>query len=302
MDRNESILNSAGSESEVSIDGAGESGRARRLLEARIDDLSLRADGGEIVFSHFLTPREQYDVRKHLIRRGRRETVRFYGGFSGAERRIACLLPDYMVDLLPEESEDGEISEPEKQYLGESIAEEIAMLEIRGSGYREITHRDVLGAVLGLGLERDVIGDILLVDGDGNGREQPRVYMAVSERISPFLLSSLKKIGSDTVRVRRGSLPEDFVFQPRVRELTDTVASNRLDCVIGALTNTSRDKAQAFIRSGLVEVDYEAAQRPDARLSPPNMISVRGHGKFRLLSIGETTRKGRLRLVAEQYL
>ncbi len=270
-----------------------------RLIEGRIDDLSARRDNGEVVFSDFLTPREQHYLKQYLARCGRRNTVRFYGGFAGAERCVAVFLPDYLLDLL-DECEEG--SDVEALYLRESLDEALVMLEIRGSGYRAITHRDVLGAVLGLGIERDAIGDILLLDGDGSGRDQPRIYLLATSRIAPFLLSEFKKIGSDTVRVRIGRFPDGFVFEPRVRKIADTVASNRLDCVIGSFTNTAREKAQSLIRSGLVEVDYEVEQRADARLLPPNVITVRGYGKFRLLSLGEVTKKGRIRLRAEQYL
>lgn len=273
--------------------------REARRTEGRIDDLSARADSGEIVFSDFLTPREQRFFAKHLARRGRSDRVRFYGGFTGAERRVACFLPEYLTELL-EGHEEG--SDEERLYLGESLDEAIVMLEIRGSGYRTLTHRDVLGAVLGLGIERDAIGDIILLDGDGSGREQPRIYLLAVSRLVPFLLSELKKIGSDTVRVKKGSFPDGFVFEPKVRAISDTVASNRLDCVIGAITNTAREKAQSLIRGGLVEIDYEPEDRPDARLTPPNVITVRGYGKFRLLALGEVTKKGRLRLRAEQYL
>ena len=269
--------------------------RERRLFLGRIDDLSRRSDGGEVAFSDFLSPREQHFLMQYLTRQGRGSSVRFFGGFEGAERRVACFLPDYMEELLSDGAD-------EQLTLGDYVSEALTVLEIRGRGYREITHRDVLGATLGLGIERDAIGDIILLEGDGNGREQPRVYLLVTARIAPFLLSELKKIGSDGVRVRRGGIPEDFVFTPKTKALSDTVASNRLDCVVGALVNTSRDKAQTLIRGGLVEVEYEAEQRVDARLSPPCTLSVRGHGKFRLLSLGDVTKKGRIRLLAEQYL
>ena len=278
---------------------AAEAEREKRRFEGRIDELSARADGGELAFTDFLTPKEQHQLTEYLMRCGRRETVRFFGGFTGAERRIACFLPDYMIDLLDGCPEGGE---NERLYLGESVAERITMLEVRGSGYRELSHRDVLGATLGLGIERDAIGDILLLPGDGNGREQPRVYLLVTERIAPFLLESLRKIGSDTVRIKRGSFPEGFVFERKTKPISDTVASNRLDCVISSLTNASREKAQTIIRTGLVEVDYECEERPDARLSVPCMLSVRGYGKYRLLRLGEVTKKGRLRLSAEQFV
>ena len=269
--------------------------REQKRFEGRIDDLSARALGGETVFSDFLTPKEQHALMRYLRERGRQKSVRLWGGFPGAERAVACFLPEYLEELL-------ESSETEPEYFSALLSEALAVLEIRGSGYRTLTHRDFLGAVLGLGVERDAIGDILLLPGDGNGREQPRAYLVATEKIAPFLLSELKKIGSDTVRVKRGAFPEDFVFTPKTRPLSDTVASERLDCVIGALVNTSREKAQALIRAGLVEVDYEAAEKIDARLTPPAVISVRGHGKFRLLTLGGTTKKGRIRLTAEQYI
>ncbi|MBO5269688.1 MAG: hypothetical protein J6B77_02805 [Clostridia bacterium] len=273
--------------------------REDRQLKARADDLMARADGGEVAFTDFLTPREQRVLGRHLAQCGRADAVRFFGGFAGAERCVACFLPEYLCDLL-EGCAAG--SAEEAAYLAPYVEERITMLEIRGSGYRTLTHRDVLGATLGLGIERDAVGDIILLPGDGNGREQPRVYLLVTEKIAPFLLETLKKIGADTVRVKRGVFPEDFVFQKETRPISDTVASNRLDCVIGALTNTAREKAQSLIRGGLVEVEYEVLQRADARLTPPCMISVRGYGKFQLLALGEVTKKGRLRLRAEQYV
>lgn len=280
-------------------EGDGGASREEGLVTGRIDDLSRRRDDGELVFSDFLTPREQHFLKRYLASRGRENTVRFYGGFPNAERRLACFLPDYLLDLSGGEEAETDAEAP---YLKESLDEAIAVLEIRGSGYRTITHRDVLGSVLGLGVERDTVGDILLLDGDGSGREQPRIYLLTVSRLLPFFLSELKRIGSDAVRVKKGSFPEDFAFQQRVREITDTVASSRLDCVIGALTNCAREKAQSLIRSGLVEIDYESEQRVDARLDPPHVITVRGYGKFRLLQLGDATRKGRLRLRAEQYL
>ena len=154
-----------------------------RLATGRIDDLSVRRDNGEIVFSDFLTPREQHFLERYLTSCGRGNTVRFYGGFHGAERRIACFLPDYLLEML-DGYEKG--SDEEALFFRENLDEAIVMLEIRGSGYRTITHRDVLGAVLGLGIERDAIGDILLLDGDRSGREQPRIYLLAVSRLAPF--------------------------------------------------------------------------------------------------------------------
>ena len=267
------------------------------LLYARIDDLLIGREKGIFGSTDFLTPRDRKRAKRYLAACGQREGVRFFGGYDEAERCIAIFLPSYLTegggDELPDYAEDA---------FREYVDETIVLLEVIGSGYRELSHRDVLGSVLALGIERDGIGDIILLPVEESGRAQPRILIEVKASLAPFLLSDFKRIGKDAVRVRMGSFPKDFVVERKTKPIGDTVASNRLDCVIGALTNTARERAQSLIRSGMVEVEYEIEQRPDHRLSPPCVISVRGYGKFNLLSLGEVTKKGRLRLRAEQYI
>ena len=80
------------------------------------------------------------------------------------------------------------------------------------------------------------------------------------------------------------------------------MASKRLDCVVGALTNLSREKAQALIKTGLCEVNYLVEQRVDAEVKTPCVISARGYGKFNVLSFDGETKRARLRLVAQKYV
>ena len=88
----------------------------------------------------------------------------------------------------------------------------------------------------------------------------------------------------------------------RFETVSDTVASARLDCVVAALANLSRERAQEAVRSGLCEVEYEVAEVCDMLLEVPCVLSIRGVGKFRLLSLSGPTKKGRLRLMAEKYI
>lgn len=276
--------------------GEGLSDRELSLLYARIDDLLDGREKGVFGSTDFLTPRDRKRTEHYLASCGQKGGVRFYGGFAEAERCVAIFLPTYLT-----EAEEDFGTYAEEAVCG--YAEEtVVLLEVIGSGFRTLTHRDVMGSVLSLGIERDGIGDIILLPVEESGRAQPRVLIAVKSSLAPFLLSEWKRIGNDTVRVRVGSLPEGFTVERKTKPIGDTVASNRLDCVIGSLTNTAREKAQSLIRSGLVEVEYEVEQRPDRRLQPPCVISVRGYGKFNLLSLGEVTKKGRLRLRAEQYI
>ena len=146
-----------------------------------------------------------------------------------------------------------------------------------------------------LGLERDALGDVVVQD-------PFRAVVFCSETIGEFLLTSLTKVASDTVRCTRYVPDEGFTDGIRYQPIRDTIASPRLDCVVAALTNLSRENAQNAIRSGLVEVDFEPTERTDLQLTPPATLSIRGHGRFVLRAFDGETRKGRLRMIADKRI
>ncbi len=259
-----------------------------RVLTARLDDLSARAEGGELAVTDFLSPRELIIGKRYLEQKG--ESFCFFGGFSGAERKRAYILPDYMAELSRKATElDGALSE-----FGYSSA--VSALIIRGSGYRTLTHRDFLGSLLGLGIERSVLGDIILL---GDDKKEALVFC--DENISEFILGELRAVANDKVRVERAG--DDIDIPPRkTQPIYDTVASSRIDAVVAALCNLSRERARAAVVSGLVEIDFESEERPDGNVSAGAVVSVRGFGKYRIISVSDKTRKGRYRLEAEKYV
>ncbi len=270
-----------------------------RLLLARLDDLCQRGARGEAAVSPFLTPREAKYARVHLSSRIGAGTAVLWGGYPEAERVRAFILPDYtegltdagvlLSDPVAALREAG-LDEP-----ADTLRSAVCPMLVRGSGFRELTHRDYLGSVLGLGLERDAVGDIVLPD--------PHTAILLTDsRVGDFLTTSLEKVASDTVKVSR--LPEGTALQAvrRLQPVSDTVASERLDCVVAALCNLSREKAQTAVRSGLVELDYELCEACDTTVEAPAVISVRGFGKFAVHAFDGTTRKGRIRLVAGKYV
>lgn len=265
---------------------------ALRLLTARLDELCDRAMRGRFCHTDFMTPRERHYAQAHLRRIGQLARARFHGGFDGAERTCLLLFPDYVVEAY---GEGGFADAPLADLLmlaGED--DPVTALSVRAGGYRSLSHRDYLGSLLSLGIERDVLGDIVL---DGND-----ATLLCLARIRSFLLMNVERIGGDGVRVKEITLPPDFDGGRRTMPVSDTVASARLDCVVAALANLSREGAQEVIRDGLVELDYECEERPDHLLHPPCTLSVRGVGKFNVLSLDTLTRKGRIRLLAEKYV
>ena len=270
-----------------------------RLLLSRLDDLVRVGGRGEAAVSSFLTPREAKYARAHLSARVSAGTAVLWGGYPTAERVRAVILPDYTEGLVDPAALMSDpvavLSDAGLDDLAETIRGAVCPVLVKGSGFRELSHRDYLGSVLGLGLERDAIGDILIPDSHS-------AILLTDTRVVDFLTTQLEKVATDTVRVSR--LPEGTALTGtrRLQPITDTVASERLDCVVAALCNLSREKAQMAVRSGLVELDYEAVEACDTTVEAPAVISVRGYGKFAVHAFDGTTRKGRIRLSAGKYI
>ncbi|MBO5306045.1 MAG: hypothetical protein J6B12_04715 [Clostridia bacterium] len=261
----------------------------RALLEARVEDMVRRAERYEPCVSPFLSPREQHYAMEKLKSLGHGEMGAFYGGYDGSERNRLFALPEYLL------AEDGMYGASFfRESLPELSADVVKVLSVEGSGYRRLTHRDYLGSLLGLGIERDKLGDIIVQD-------DSHALVFCDGTMAEYILSELRKIGSDTVRVSKTELGEDFRVERRMRPISDTVASPRLDSIVSSLVGTSREKAQGLIREGAVEVDYEPCEKNDKMPAEGAIVSVRGHGKYVIQSVSEQTKKGRYRLIAAQY-
>lgn len=270
-----------------------------RALYARIDDLCRHADQGMLAVTPFLTPREAKYARRYLAGRLADGGACLWGGYPDAERVRVFLFPDYTNGLLPNAAGKGMAPVESLRTVGfdelaEDAADQTVALSVCGSGFQKLTHRDYMGAVLGVGLERDAIGDILSADGRN-------AVLFCNRHVANFLIEAMTKVGTDAVRLRLLSTDE-LVIPPRfMLSIQDTVASERLDCIVAALCGLSRERAQGVVREGLCELDYESVRDCDRILEPPAILSVRGYGKYRVLSFGDRNRRGRLRLYAEKF-
>lgn len=264
------------------------------LFSARLGDAVEKSRRGSVAVLPFLTPRYRRRAEVELKQMGAWDAAWFFGGYPDAERVCLFLLPEYLLAMI-----EGPVSlcDPEtvKAWLAEEAERAVCAVRIKGSGYRRLTHRDYLGSILGMGIERDAIGDIAV-------QNPQEAVLFCGRTIADFLIESLEKVASDTVRCSLYELDEHFTDGRSYRPIVDTVASPRLDCVVAALTNLSRDDAQRSIRQGLVEVDFEEEIRVDRLLTPPMTVSVRGFGRYILRAFDGETRKGRLRLRADQLV
>lgn len=204
----------------------------------------------------------------------------FDGGYTGASRRSMIFLPNYLSPEAAMEAENSPIA------------------FVRASYYREysLTHRDILGAILGGGISRAVVGDILVDDAEH------RADIIVSTTILPWMLESFDSAGRATLKVSRIDREHLRVPEQKTLLLEDTVASLRLDGIVSSALGISRDKAATAVSRGLVEVDHFPCQRGEKPLCEGAVVSVRGYGRFVLEKVGQRSKKGRIFISVRKYL
>lgn len=260
-----------------------------RELEARIEDYIRKTERGELQLSSFLTPMQIYFAKEILKYRGVYSRAVFCGGYDNAERARLLLLPSFTDGL------DGEAKDKLADFFPDDSKDAVVCIKIQGSGYRELSHRDYLGSILGMGIERDAIGDIATVDNFC-------AFVFSSAAMARFIIAELDRVGTDKVKVSVCDLPEGFDGGRKYQRISDTVASERLDCVVASLCNLSRDKAQSEIRGGFCTLNYMPDDECAKDVCEGDIISMRGYGKFIVRSISQPTKKGRLRLIADKYV
>lgn len=264
----------------------GMTDKQTEFLYAHLEDLFRDSEKGILRVSEFYTPRELVLVRRWVRSRGIEENTRIHGGYGSAERARVYFLCDYM-------SADADVP-LSRILLDYGYDDPTVILRIEGSGFRSLSHRDFMGSILSLGIERDVIGDIVV-------EEDSRAYLFCDSAIAEFILDNLKKVARDGVKVERSALPEGDFGQKKYREIRDTVASLRLDCIVASACNMSRDLAKRTVTSGVCEVNYETVASPDREVLAGDVFSVRGYGKYKLACVGDLNARGRTRIVIHKF-
>ena len=225
----------------------------------------------------FLSGREQILARQ-LLERGGFSAPVLYGGVDSAERRVVCYVPDYY--------------EPADFLAGEEGP--VAALRVTYSGYDSLSHRDFLGSLMGQGIKREVLGDIF--------PGQQYCDLLVLREMAGYLTQNLTQVGRAKVDTREISLSELQVPEQKVKIITDTVASLRLDSVLASGFQIGRSKASAFITGGKTELNHMPVLKPDAPVTEGDVLSVRGLGKVKVEKIKGQTKKDRTALVLHKYL
>ena len=234
------------------------------ILIAHMSDLASRVLKTGFSASKFLTPAESQSVSEYFSRR-KDVTLIVDGGFEGAERTRAVFTnPDW-----------GEYER----------ADLFTALRVAHRTQDTLGHRDILGALMALGIERETVGDIIV-------NEAVAAFVCLPE-IGAFIIENFTKAGRVGLEVSAISLDELPAREEEMTIKTDTVASPRLDAVLSAAFGMSRTKAAELITAGRVSINHQVCLRTDKEVGVDSLLSVRGLGRAKLLEIGGLSRKGR---------
>lgn len=224
----------------------------------------------EAKFSGFLSDAQQCAISEALGEKIGYETE-FFGGYENAERRMMGVFPEW---------------EYEKKFP-------IELLEIKKKYNAELSHRDYLGSILSLGLERGKIGDILVCD-DG-------AYVFVCEDTADYICAGIEKIANCGVKIKKADIKSVRLPEKEYTFASAVAASERLDAILAASLNISRRESALLINAGKVEVNHKEAVSVSAAVKENDLISVRGHGRIILEKFGNTTGSGRIHVLFKKY-
>lgn len=248
--------------------------KEREFFQKRMHDLSDRANRQQTyTCSNFLTPLEQ-----DLLLSSRDSFFPFYlnGGSDAAIRKIVVF--------------------GNESLFGYSFDDPIRVLQILPKSERfteELTHRDYLGSLMALGIDRSLTGDILV--------REKEAYVYVLESIIPFLCENLICVKHTPVICQESdaNIPQ---LELKYETLTGNIASERLDLLVAFLTGNKRDAAKNLLSSQKVFLNGYLKESPGQKVDPGDEITIRGYGKFIYDGIRGESRKGRLFISIRKYI
>ena len=245
------------------------------ILQKRLIDLSRMANRkGIVTFSNFLNLNEQNLF--HQVKADLETSYQLSGGYEFAERQMIAFIPDALS-------------------YADSIDFPISCLHIYPSHFKfaeELTHRDILGALMNLGLERSRIGDIRL-----NGKDY---FIFCEAGIADYLLQNLSQIRHTMVK-GECTEPDIEQLQQQFEELEGIIASNRIDNIVAFAVRKSRSQSVPLIRSQKVFVNECVIQSNSYLCKAGDVISIRGFGKYIYAGDNGETKKGRMKINLKKY-
>lgn len=246
----------------------------QELCKKRLIDLSKQADiKGIVTFSDFLNLNEQNIF--HMTKKEFYTKTESFGGYDSAERQMIAFIPDALC------------------YEFEYPIKCIHIVPKYPKFAEKLTHRDVLGALMNLGIERNRLGDILCLEDD--------YYVLCDEDIFPFIMSELGKIRHTMVELSEETNYRHLQANISLEEHFDMIASNRIDCIIAKAFHLSRSEASEYLSAEKVFINGKCITNCNQSCENGAIISVRGKARFIFEDCNTTSKKGKMRVKFSFY-
>ncbi len=243
------------------------------FLAKGIDKAVLAEKRREAAFSDFADPYKIMTLSS-LVRKNFGLEARVFGGYEGAERLMAGFYPEY----------------------GEEVPFPIVpvLISYNPAYSKKLSHRDFLGSVLGLGIDRSKIGDIITAD-------EGRAVVFCKESVADFVAVSLEQVGHTKVSAEIKEDISEYIKPEEIKETVKTAASERADAVLSAAFNISRAAAAEGVKAGKVFVNWAPLTSGSKRLSEGDVITLRGKGRVKLLEFSGKTKKDKLIIKFQKF-
>ena len=245
------------------------------MLQKRLIELSKIAYQRDIVtYSDFLNLNE-LNILHTTPKQEFFSQYETFGGYEFSERQMVAFLPDALCY--------------EKKYPITRLKIE----PLQRKFAETLTHRDYLGSILNLGIERCKLGDILV--------EEDHAIVFVHQSFEQFMLEEVTRIKHTSVMISIFD-EQEFQYRPKVKEIKGTVSSLRLDSLLALAFSSSRSKLVDYIENGKVFVNGKLITSIGYQIKENDIISVRGIGRFRFIENVSQTKKGRNYVVIDLYV
>lgn len=242
-----------------------------KYLLSNIKDIFKKINSKNSSFyTNFLDEHQVDIVQKYIDKNNHRNFI-FYGGYSQSERNILGIFP--------------EVIEPQNKNFPLSI------LEISYKNQYKLNHRDFLGCLMSLQINRNVIGDIIVNEG--------RAFVIVHSNIKDFIINNINKVGNVGIEIVEN---KDYCFEKNINliELTGVISSLRLDCLVSFISKLSRKKACRLIKNNYVKINGVTINKITYNIKFNDVIVIKLYGKY-IFKNFSLTKKGRYLVNINKY-
>jgi RNA-binding protein YlmH len=243
----------------------------RQAMSRILDQADIVVSRKQTVFTDFLSPLH-ISLAQDIIQGIPDIRMSVWGGYEDAERKVLAIYPDFRED--PEE-----------------FPIRIYQVSVK-TGSQPMSHRDYLGSIMGLGIVRETLGDIVVID-------ETSAALIIHERMEDYLIMNLTKVARANASLEQIKAVDSSWIDYQDRFCT--LSSLRLDMVLSQGLQIPRNKAEQLIRADSVKVDWKTMNKPGVQLKPGSMISCRGFGRLAFMEQTGTSKKGKYQVILRRY-